>query len=225
MGMFDTVVVENLKLKLPKEVDAFLKKNNASLPKEFQTKDLDSTLCLYTIDSNNQIWSTQHVPTGKKIKYQDPFASWKDNRSFLERLYFKFKFRKLDKPSRFTLETKEVKKKEKINGQFNIYSLDEINERYLELDLNVTAVNGKATKIDLVKSSIESESKSRERHKNDQEFQLKMQKNFEARRKFTSKWYYPILKEVYNPVVFFTRESLNFLIGKLNIVLIRWRGI
>jgi hypothetical protein len=226
MGMFDTVVVESLKIKLPKEVDTFLKKNNASVPSEYQTKDLDSFLNTYTVDKNGQIWSEQHVPTGRKIEQKNPFEAWKDNRSFLERLYFKKKYKKEDKKlSRLVAETKIVKKKEKLTATFNIYTVESINGRYLELDLNVEAVNGRVKNVTLKNYSIESKSKSKERNKNDQEFQARMEASFANRRVFTSRWYYPILKETYNPFVFFVRQGLINLLGKLNIVLVRWHGI
>lgn len=226
MGMFDTVVIEDLKLKLPKEVDTFLKKNNAALPKDFQTKDLDNSLNTFTIDNAGQIWSTQLVPTGRKVKYKDPFESWKDNRSYLERVYYKFKYKKsVGLLPRLVAETKTVKKKEKFTNTFEIYTVESINGRYLELDIVVQAVNGKIKKIDLKKYDIESESKAKERNRNDQEFQKRMEESFTKRREFTSRWYYPILKEVYNPFVFFVRQGLLNLIGKLNIILVRWHGV
>jgi hypothetical protein len=51
MGMFDTVIVEGLKLKAPKEVFSYLKTNNSEFPVEFQTKDLENFLGNYKINA------------------------------------------------------------------------------------------------------------------------------------------------------------------------------
>ena len=73
MGMYDTVIVEGLKLKTSKEVAAFLKANSAKLPSEFQTKDLENFLATYYINEAGQIFETVYKPTGKKKEYVDPF--------------------------------------------------------------------------------------------------------------------------------------------------------
>ena len=80
MGLFDTVIIEGLKLKAPREVTSFLKSNNAEFPKEFQTKDLDSAMSVYTIKENGNIYIEERIPTGKKIPFNYPSWSWNDNR-------------------------------------------------------------------------------------------------------------------------------------------------
>ena len=67
MGMFDTVIIEGLKLEQPKEIAAYLKSIDAVITNDFQTKDLDNCLGTYKIDSSGQLFEATRVPTGKKI--------------------------------------------------------------------------------------------------------------------------------------------------------------
>jgi len=229
MGMFDTVVLDKLKLpRLPKEVSSFLSKNNAQVPNDYQTKDLDNCLSTYTIDETGQIYLTEYRPTGKKIPYTPPFAGWTDNRSFLERIYFKLTQRKLEKkfPTLKTVdERKPVKVKTKITNSFNIYSYDEIGGRYMSLEFSIVAVNGRVQKIVLSKHEIESEKNAKDRKKQNEEFEKKLSESILARNKLRSKWYYPILKEIYNPFVFFSTKIIQKICNKIIAATYRWSGV
>lgn len=227
MGMFDTVVIEGLKLPpLPKNVKTYLKTNNAELSNEYQTKDLDNCLSTYTIDKNGSMFATVYKPTGKKEPYKDIAGFFKDNRSVLEKLYYKFKFKKLDRTRpKFVDVRKPVREKVYFTNTFNIYTYNEIAGRFLDVEFELTAEKGKIVKIKFVKSELESESAAKKRKANDIEFNQKLEKSFQARRKLTSSWYYPLLKEVYNPFVFFSRLTIQAICNKILIWTCRWHGV
>lgn len=226
MGMFDTVIVEKLKLKAPKEVTSFLKNNNADFPNEFQTKDLDCVLGVYKIKENSFIFREERKPTGKKIPYE-PFKGFNNNRPLLERVYWYFKNKKYNNsPSIKQIdETRSVLVKTKLTDTFTILSYDEIGGRYLTLEYEVTAVEGKVKSIKLLRWELESEKEASIRHKNDEEFKKKMDQSFLERKEFQSQWYYPILKEVYNPIIFFTRISVQAICNVLIRWSYRWTGV
>ena len=225
MGMFDTVVIENLKLQTSAEIKKFLKDNNASLPSEFQTKDLDCSLRTYKIDSKGQIWA--HIPkkTGKKIPYKTPFDGWKDNRSFLERLYFKIILKSYGKAPRYVTEHVHVWQKQKLTNTFEIYTYEEISGRYVELGYDVKAVNGRVKSITPKTSNIESSSAAAKRKKDNQEWEIKMKQSFDNRNAFVSKWYYPFIKETYNPFVFFSKKAIQAICNYIVKLTYRWNGV
>lgn len=229
MGMFDTVVIDKLKLpNLPKEVTSYLKNNNASIPTEYQTKDLENCLLTYTIDSSGQIYLTEFKPTGKKIPYESPFKNWTDSRSFLERVYFKIIERRLDNkyPTlRKVEERKPVKVKTKLTNTFNVYSYDEIGGRYVELEFGIVAVDGKVKKVNILKSEIESEKLAKQRISEREKFEKNLSESIASRNKFRSKWYYPLIKETYNPFVFFTSKLVQKLCNKILSLSYRWTGV
>ena len=221
MGMYDSFVIEGLKLKQPKEVSSYLKKNKAEI-KEFQSKDLDCIMGQYSIDGKGQIFETQHKPTGKKVLWKNPFENWVDNRSLIERLYFKAQ---TCRPAHMVDETRQVKVKSKLNRTFNIYSYDNTNGRYVSLDYLLTATNGKVTKAKLVSWKIESEESAAERKKIDAEWQEQFEKENLQRAKFRSTWYYPILKETYNPFVFFSKKIISSICNRVTRATNLWSGI
>ncbi|NDG31078.1 hypothetical protein EB118_13550 [bacterium] len=228
MGMFDNVIIEGLKLpKLPAEINAFLKANAAALPTDFQTKDLDNTLSTYTIKDSGQIYLTEHVPTGKKMPYEPVWKSFIDNRSFLERLYHHVKFGSYKNNSElnFVDERKAVQTKVKLTDTFDAYMYREIAGRYLEAEYEFTASEGKVTKVKLLKAELESEAVAKKRKADDEAFKAKMGASFEARRKFTSQWYYPVIKEIYNPAVFFSKLLIQAACNKIVSWTYRWHGI
>ena len=102
MGLFDTVLIEKLKLDYPLEVDSFLKARNAELPSDYQTKDLDCAMCLYKITEDGQLWKENRIPNGKKEK-RKPWPRFQQDLSFLERLYWDYKDNKLEKKKNFVL--------------------------------------------------------------------------------------------------------------------------
>jgi len=218
--MFDTVIVEGLKLKAPKEVTSYLKANNAELPSDFQTKDLECSLSTYRINSKGEFLYDSRTPTGKKIPYESPFKMWEDNKPFLEKLYWKVKNRKYDKypDSRYTEEFKTVTVKTKITSTFAMLSYDEVGGRNLSLDYEVKVVEGKVKSTKLLRWELESVRDAAERKKSDLEFKAKMDESFRKNNEFKSRWYYPILKETVNPLIFFTRIGIQ----AFSHLLIKW---
>jgi len=224
--MFDTVLIEGLKLKAPREVTSFLKSNNQEFPTEFQTKDLDNYLGIYKINSKWELFKEERKPTGKKKAYSSPFDNWYDKRSFLERLYWNYKHRGLNKEEeRLIDECKSVFVKAKITETISLYTSVEVGYRYLTLDYSVKVVDGSVTSIKLTNWEIESEKDAQERKKDNDAFKDKMDESFKARKAFQSKWYYPILKEVYNPFVFFSRLLVQNICNKIVTSSYRWTGV
>lgn len=226
MGMFDTVVVEGLKLpKLPTEVDSYLKKTNTTLlTNDFQTKDLNSSLSTYTINDKGQIYVTEYRPTGKKIPYRSPFEGWKDNRSFLERVYFKIKGYKYSTP-KYTEERKPVKVKTNLTTTFEFYNYEEVAGRYVDVAYEAKAINGKVVKVTVKKAEIEPVGKAKARREQNAKFETAAALNIQKRKEFTSKWYYPILKETYNPFVFFTIKLVQAACNGILKLTYRWHGV
>ena len=220
--MFDTVVINNFELKQPKELKAFLKENNVSLPNDFQTKDLINCLCTYQIDKNGQLFEEIYVRTGKKIK-REPLPSFNDNRSFLEKLFIKRKYGLLQ-----GLEIDETipkKKKSKTTSTIAIYSYSEIASRMVEIEYELKIVEGKVKSHKLIKFDLESKADSinriEEKKKQDKEFDDMLEK----RRIFKSKWYYPLVRETYNPFVYFTSLAVRKLCEKITSRINRWHGV
>lgn len=228
MGMFDTVVIEGLKLpSLPKDISAHLKSNNAVLPKDFQTKDLISLLETYFINAKGQIYRHVAKPTGKKIAYKMPFSDWRLKHPFLIRLYWKAieVKNKTDKTPTYIQQTTRVKEKANLTQSFEIYTYKEIGGRFVDVSFNVTANKGKVTKIKLVKCDLEAEQDAKERHEREAQWQQQHLQKSQARSEFQAQWYYPIIRETYNPLVFFARiviqKACNAMINFSN----RWNGV
>jgi len=226
MGMFDTVIVEGLKLKAPKEITSFLKANNAEFPTEFQTKDLENFLGTYKINAKGEVYREERKPTGKKIPYELPFKDWRDNRPWLERVYWKFKYKAYkEEDTKLIDETKPVFLKVKFTNTFTMLAVEEVGGRSLVLDYVVKVVDGKVKSVKLGEWSIESEEKANQRHKDDAEFKKNMEISFAARRSFQSKWYYPVLKEIVNPVIFLIRILVQKICNKIVTWSYSWHGV
>lgn len=227
MGMFDTIIIEGLKLKAPKEVTSFLKANNAELPTEFQTKDLDCVLATYFINERGDVHENVRKLTGNKIPYEPPFKGWHDNRPFLERVYWKLKNKnfKLPEENRYVEEYKTVKVKSKLTSTFTMLSFDEVGGKYLTLDYEVKVVEGKVKSIKLLRWEIESDKDSKQRHKDNEEFKNNAAKELKARNELHSKWYYSIIKETYNPFIFFSRLTVQAICNVLVRWSYRWTGV
>ena len=229
MGMFDTVIIEGLKLEQPKEIAAYLKSIDAVITNDFQTKDLDNCLGTYKIDSSGQLFEATRVPTGKKIAWKSPAFTFTDRRSVLEKLYFKIKNWKIEKTiyprNRKIDETVEKFVKSKLTTSFNIYNYCELGGRYVDLEYTITTINGKVTNIELVKGEVESASNAKARHKENESFNQRMAVAFAARKKLEAAWYYPILKETYNPLVFFTRITIQAICNAIIRSTYHWRGV
>ena len=226
MGLFDTIVIEGLKLKTPAEVKSYLQTADKQLPNDFQTKDLNNGMITYYIDANSQMHVEHYVETGKRIKRDNFWEKWPDNRSFLERLFFRIKNKSLDNALSQTVpEFKKIKKKYDGTHTFNFYTYEEIAGRYLDIEYKAQAVAGKVKKIELVKYEIESVAAANKRKADREVFDKKMQESFEARKRFTATWYYPVLREVYNPIVFAARSTVQWVCQKIITWSYRWRGV
>ena len=229
--MYDTVIIEDLKLlpELPKTITSYIKNSSVDLAPDFQTKDLENALLTFYIDKNGNLFEERRVPSGRRVKRTPLWEAWKDNRTFLERIYFKFIDKKyLTSPyKKFKTmpEFKTVKKRSTLTQTFNIYTFHDVKGRYLDLEYSVEVIKGKVKDVKLVKSNLESEKDSEKRRKQNAEFDKKMLATIEARRVFTSKWYYPILREVYNPIVFFGRKIVQYVCTKIINWTYRWRSI
>lgn len=227
--MYDTVIVEGLKLKTTPEIKSWLKQNNASLPNEFQTKGLDNALLTYKIDSNGQLWINARKETGRKIPYKNNFENWKDNRSFLERLYTRYfsSFGALTnaKPPRLIAEIKYVWQKVNVTNTIEIYDYVEIGGRYVDVSYITKIVDGKLKSIKLNEGKLEPVSEAKERKARDEAWEQKMKETFVKRKEFTSKWYYPILKETYNPFIFFSRLLVQKICNKIVTWSYKWTGV
>ena len=226
MGMFDTIIVEGLKLKAPKEITNFLKANNAELPAEFQTKDLENSLSTYKLNAKGDVFREERKPTGRKIPYDLPFLSWKDNRSWLERVYWKVKYGENKKEDvKLVDETKPVFLKVKFTNTFTMLAVEEIGGRSLLLDYEVKVIDGKVKSTKLLAWTLESEKDAQKRKQDDKEFRLQADKAIAKHRELKSKWYYPILKETYNPFIFFSRLTVQAACSSIVRWSYRWTGI
>jgi len=223
MGLFDTIVNNGFKLKVPREVSSFLKANNAEIPDEFQTKDLDNCLTTFKLYPNGRLLELTRKPTGRKIKYKNPFEGWKDNRPLLEKIYHKLfvesKFTKIDMVD----ETIDIYVKSDLTATFEMYSYEEIGGRYLTLDYTAEAVKGVVKKAKLLKWEIEDEQEAKERIQRDKEWKQKADESLAKSRDLKSKWYYPLIKEIYNPIIFFSGLAIRGVCGWLSSKTYTWR--
>jgi hypothetical protein len=222
MGMFDDIHVEKLKVTAPKAVMQFLQQNNAVIPNDFQTKDLDNIMARYTILANGQMVVDEYVDTGKTEPYVP--LSLTDNRSFLERAYFNCKFPRSKAPVRKKV-LKKVLKKVDFTRTFVMYCGEQVAGRYLSIDYKVTVIKGKVKSIVYMQHDLESEKTAKNRRDQDAQFTLKMDQNFAAYRKLKSRWYYPLLKEILNPAIFFSRLLVQKICNKAMHYSSRWHGV
>ena len=226
MGMYDTVVIEGLKLpNLPKEINSFLKLNEASVPNDYQTKDLDSLLETFHITKTGQIFKNVTKPTGKKLPYVNPFGAWKCNEPLLIRLYRKINNHKFGKLPAYVQETKTVRQKSSITQTFEIYTCEEIGGRHVSISYNIEAIKGKVKKVKPGICELESEKSAQERHVRNAEWQKEHMVATQNRLALQAKWYYPVLREIYNPAVFFTRLAVQKSCSKIVQLSYRWHGV
>ena len=220
--MFDDIHVEKLKVSAPKAVMQFLQQHDAVIPSDFQTKDLDNIMSRYTIKANGQMMVHEYVATGKTEPYVP--LSFIDNRSFLERMYFNHAFPRSKTPVRKKV-LKEVQKKVNFTKTFVMYCGEQVAGRYLSIDYTVTVIKGKVKSIVYLKHDLESEKDAKIRNAQSAQFTLKMDQSFAAHRLLRSRWYYPLLKEILNPAIFFTRLSVQKICSKIMHCSSRWHGV
>ncbi len=222
MGMFDDITVEELKVSAPKAVMQFLQQHDAVIPNAFQTKDLDSILSHYIIKANGQMMVREYVETGKTEPYVP--ITFADSRSFLERAYYNYAFPRSKTPVRKKC-LKEVLKKVNFTKTFVMYCSEQVAGRYLSIDFTVTVIKGKVKSIVYLKHDLESEKDAKHRSALDDQFTVRMNQNFAAHKQLRSRWYYPLLKEIMNPAIFFTRLLLQKVCSKIITWSHRWHGV
>ena len=222
MGMFDSIHVEKLKVSAPKAIMQFLQQHDAVMPDYFQTKDLDSIMSNYTIKANGQMMVHEYVATGTTEPYVP--VSFTDSRSFLERAYFNRILPRSKTPARKKC-MKEILKKVHFTKTFVMYCSEQIAGRYLSIEYTVTVVKGKVESMVYLKHDLESEKSAKSRNAQNAQFTLKMDQSFAAHRQLRSRWYYPVLREVLNPAIFFTRLVVQKICGKVMNCSSRWHGV
>jgi ribosomal protein S24E len=222
MGMFDDIHVEKLKVSAPRAVMQFLQLHGAAMPCDFQTKDLDCIMAHYTILANGQMMVDAYVDTGKTEPYVP--ISMTDNRSFLERLYFDLKFPRSKTPMRKKV-LKKVLKKVDFTKTFVMYGGEQIAGRHLSIEYTVTVIKGKVKSIVYLKHELESEKAAKTRNALDAQFTLKMDASINAHRLLRSRWYYPLLKEILNPAIFFAKLFIQKICGKVLHCSSHWHGV
>ena len=220
--MFDSIHVEKLKVSAPKAIMQFLQQHDAVMPDYFQTKDLDSIMSNYTIKANGQMMVHEYVATGKTEPYVP--VSFTDSRSFLERAYFNRILPRSKTPARKKC-MKEILKKVHFTKTFVMYCSEQIAGRYLSIEYTVTVVKGKVESMVYLKHDLESEKSAKSRNAQNAQFTLKMDQSFAAHRQLRSRWYYPVLREVLNPAIFFTRLVVQKICGKVMNCSSRWHGV
>jgi len=219
MGLFDTVIIEKLKLEYPPEVDSFLKERNAEFPNDFQTKDLDCSMAMYKITEDGQLWHEQRVPNGKKVK-REPWPRFKQDLSWLETVYWDYREKQLDKKmnalySEFDEGYDLVFKPSNVTTTINLYTFELIQDKYLTLDYEVILVGGKVVSSRLTHHEIETDEEKNNREIRDKELDENLTARRKALNKLHAQWYYPVIKEVYNPLVFLTSKSLQYIAERL----------
>jgi len=229
MGLYDDIVIEGLKLKTCKEVTSFLKANDASLPRGFQTKDLDNCMAVYKIDATGQIFEKIAVPTGRQVPNVYPLSGLVDHRSFIERMYYKIANWKLDKQfaadaCKTMAELKWVFKKSAMTNTFNMYCYEDIGGRMLDLEYAMVAVAGKITKCTLIKWDIEDVTVAMKRVQDNDAWHAKFDAELQQRRTFKAQWYYPFIREVVNPVIFLARKGVQAACNSIQRATYRWHG-
>jgi len=222
MGMFDDIHVEKLKVSAPKAIMQFLQQHGAAIPNVFQTKDLDCIMAHYIIQANGQMMVEEYVPTGKTEPYVP--ISMTDNRSFLERAYYNRLFPRSKTPMRKKV-LKKVLKKVNFTKTFVMYGGEQVAGRYLSIEYTVTVVKGKVKSMVYLKHDLESEKDAKTRNAQSAQFTLKMDQSFAAHRLLRSRWYYPLLKEILNPAIFFTRLLVQKICGKVMHHSSHWHGV
>jgi len=227
MGMFDTIIIEGLKLKASKEVTSFLKVNNAEFPTEYQTKDLNNALETYRINAKGDVFEDVSKPTGRKVPYELPFKDWPDNRPWLVKIYYNIKYKQCNvlEEQKLVDEVRRVKVKSKLTNTIIMYSYDEIGGRYVSLNYEVKIVEGKVKTIKLLEWEIEDEEKANKRIQNDADWKERISCDIAKRKSFQSTWYYPLLKETYNPFVFFVRIAVQKICSKVINAAYKWHGV
>ena len=220
--MFDDIHVEKLKVSAPKAIMQFLQLHGAEMPCDFQTKDLDSVMSHYTIQANGQMIVDEYVATGKTEPYVP--ISMTDNRSFLERAYYNRLFPRSKTPMRKKV-LKKIQKKVDFTKTFVMYGGEQIAGRYLSIEYTVTVVKGKVKSMVYLKHDLESEKDAKIRNAQSAQFTLKMDQSFAAHRLLRSRWYYPLLKEILNPAIFFTRLLVQKICGKVMHHSSHWHGV
>ena len=122
-------------------------------------------------------------------------------------------------------ETKPVFVKIKFTNTFAMLAVEEVGGRSLLLDYEVTVIDGKVKSTKLLEWSLESEEDAQKRKQDNDEFVLQTDRALAKHRELKSKWYYPVLKETYNPFIFFSRLTAQTICNSIIRWSYRWTGV
>jgi hypothetical protein len=230
MGLFDTVVIEGLKLKQPPELKSYLRQHNATISNDFQTKDLDNTLSTYYVKEDGQFYETIMVETGKQIPWeplnfvnQQPWLEKMFNKILLSKYLNKLSYDYKDKP-RSNLQPERVPKivKSNITQTIAIYEYREIGGRYVELEYELKIIDGKVKSHKLLQFTLEDKKEAQQRKEQRAELDAKWDLEHAQRRAFQAKWYYPVFREVVNPLIYLAGALTRRLAEKISSNTHRW---
>jgi len=224
MGLFDTIVIDKLKLDYPPELDSFLKARNVELPTDYQTKDLDCSMSYYKITEDGQLWEEKRVPNGKKVK-REPWPKFSTkNQSWLEKLYNNYRDKKFEQQMNATYSEFDegydlVFQPSNVTATIYMYHFELVKDKYLTLDYEVILVGGKVVSSRLKEFEIETDEQQKEREIRDKKCHEESEARYQTVKAFQAKWYYPLIRELYNPFIFFLSKgfyALSLLFNKLS---------
>lgn len=207
--MFDTVIIDGLRLDRSPQLEEFLQKQNAPFPQEFQTKDLENCLVTYKLDTNGQWYEHVRKNTGKKILWKNPMLDVTRDESWLEKLYWHLKLKKLDRSPLWVDEHYYEYEKRNLTSTLNIYAYDLVGDRYMSLEYELKIVDGQLVSHQQLMLEYETDQQVKERYEREKQQDEKLNRLSQQRKKLLKQWYYPFLKQIYNPLVFFLRLGLQ----------------
>jgi len=228
MGLFDTVTVDDVsKLPVPDEVQAFLKLHGETITHEFQSKDLDCCMGAYVLNTAQGILQEEHYEETGETEVTD--ALWTSltanrNQSWLVRQYWQAKFKHLDQ-TRIIKKRKAVWHDSTSTGSFEMYTYYQVAGRYLDISFDVKLEHGKIQSITCKEHNLEPESEAQLRRAQDKAYKLRDDAEMAARSRFRAQWYYPMIREIYNPFVFFTKHALQCALSGLSKCLMHWHQL
>jgi hypothetical protein len=230
MGLFDTVVIEGLKLKQPPELKSYLRQHNATVSNDFQTKDLDNTLSTYYVKEDGQFYETIMVETGKQVRWEP--LRFPNHQPWLEKMFNKILLSKYlneysydyKKESGSNLHPERVPKivKSNITQTIAIYEYREIGGRYVELEYELKIIDGKVKSHKLLQFTLEDEKEAQQRKEKGAQLDAEWDLKRAQRQAFQAKWYYPVFREVVNPLIYLAGALTRKLADKISSNTHRW---
>ena len=127
---------------------------------------------------------------------------FRSDQSFLEKLYHDHKERQFEKKMNATYPEWDegydrVFQPCNTTATIYLYCFELIKDKYLTLDYEVILVGGNVVSSHLKEYEIETDQQQKEREERDKACQEKYAAFYEATKAFRSRWYYPVIREVY----------------------------